>query len=1390
MRKDLDRFIGVATAPGEGFHLKARVICLQRLVGQLLLCLFIFSTEPAALETQAVETALASPVTKERPRPGPRYRFKHLTVKDGFSGYRVTSIYQDSQGIMWFGTDQSGLNRYDGYSFTIYQAELNDQKSISNNSIWSIVEDKTGALWIATWGGGLNRFDRETKQFHRYLHDPDDPYSISSNTVWTLYEDRAGTLWIATWGGGLNRFDPETKQFHRYLHDPDDPYSLSHNNVNSIYEDSAGVLWIGTNGGGLDRLDRATGRFYHYRHDPDNPQSLSDDFVLPIHEDPQGKLWIGTRKGGLNVFDPETERFHHYRHDPNDSQSLTDEVIYALHQDARGKFWIGTLAGLYLFNPNTEQFQRYQYDPDDPQSLSDNTVWSIYEDREGSMWLGSGNGLNLTSKEEPFLLFHSVPGNPSSLSHNSILEDHAGDVWIGTWGGGGLSCFNPETGRFQHYKNDPNNPHSLSDNSIGAIYEDHEDVLWIGTAGGGLNRFNRETEQFHRYLHDPNDPGSISYPGSMALYEDHAGVLWVGTRGGGLNKFDRETEQFVSYQHDAQDPQSLSHDLILSIYEDRTGELWIGTWGGGLNKFNRETEQFQRYQNDPGDKYSLSDDGVRVIHENQAGDLWIGTLSGGLNKFDRQSDSFVRYTVKDGLADNIVYGILEDERGNLWVSTAGGLSRFDPRTQTFRNYDASYGLQSNQFAPGQYKSASGQMYFGGINGINTFYPEQVTDNPNPYIPPIVLTDFQLGYKPVSIGGDSVLQQAISETRAIRLSYADRVFSLEFAALSYVDPKRNQYRYQLEGFDTDWTLTGSDHRRATYTNLNPGEYLFRVQGSNNDGVWNEVGLSLPITITPPWWQSWWAYSLYTLLFISSLWGFIIWRLGTVKQQQKILQHQVAERTEELTASNTQLTLAQQAAESAREEAEAANQAKSTFLANMSHELRTPLNAVLGFSEMLGRDPESSSSQKEKTAIINRSGQHLLGLINDVLDMSKIEAGHTELEPEPADLYRLLDDIGDMFRLRAEAKDLEFILQLAKDLPRHVLLDVGKLKQVLINLLGNAVTFTEAGAVTLRADAEGLANGKWQLRFDVLDTGAGIPADKVDSIFEPFAQAGHSPARLQGTGLGLAISRQFIQLMGGDISVESIEDKGSVFRFEIPTEVIDASEVAQLPEEMRQRVVGLAEDELEWRILIVEDVADNRLLLRSLLESVGFTVREAVNGEEAIQQFKDWQPQLIWMDMRMPVMDGYEATRRIRELAGGKEVKILALTASAFKEQEGKILAVGCDAVLHKPYHEQDIYTAMGEQLDLHYVYDEDSDVQEQEAPATLNAKDLEDLPVAWRDEFLTAAQLGEIDTLKSLTRTLPASEEETKTKLDQYINEFQLEYLIKVFEKNRGAAKET
>jgi signal transduction histidine kinase/CheY-like chemotaxis protein len=519
----------------------------------------------------------------------------------------------------------------------------------------------------------------------------------------------------------------------------------------------------------------------------------------------------------------------------------------------------------------------------------------------------------------------------------------------------------------------------------------------------------------------------------------------------------------------------------------------------------------------------------------------------------------------------------------------------------------------------------------------------------------------------------------------------------------------------------------------------------------------------------------------------------------KNQTETLRSRFRERTliNELTNANNQLEqeiIAREQIQSelkkAKEEAEAANLAKSTFLANMSHELRTPLNAVLGFSELVARDPETTQKQSESLNIINSSGKHLLRLINDVLDMSKIESGHIKLEPKPIDLHILLEDMSDMFGQRAEAKALQFSLEIAPSLPQYLQLDANKLMQILINLLGNAVNFTRAGIIILRADGRKTDTGKWTLTFEVEDTGIGIPADKLETIFEAFVQIGHNKIKQQGTGLGLAISHQLIALMAGVLTVESTFGKGSVFRFEIPVEVIDDIKMKQPAKKTESRIVSLAAGEPEWHILVVEDDANNRRLLNIQLTSVGFNVREAVNGIEGIQQFQDRQPHLICMDMRMPEMDGYEATRHIRNLPGGKEVKILALTASAFKGQETQCLDAGCNAVLSKPYNKQDLLKALAEQLDLHCIYKETTETLSKQDVSKLVVEDLQELPKEWLDDLLAAAQLGEIETMLSLTKTLPESESETKAKLDHYIKEFKLESLIKILEENKVSMEKT
>jgi len=795
--------------------------------------------------------------------------FEQLSLEEGLSQTIVECIAQDQRGFMWFGTED-GLNRYDGYTFTVLRHDPEDPNSLTYNHILSLYVDKAGYIWVGTFDSGLDRFDPYTESFTHYRHDPGDPSSLSNDHVISILEDSFGDLWIGTMRG-LNRLDRETGEFTRYLNDPADTGSISHNTARVIYEDRSGTLWIGTEGGGLDRFVREEDRFISYTNDPNNPTSIAHDQVRAIHEDRSGVLWIGTVGGGLCALDGDRETFTNYRHVPGDPTSIGHDQIYAIHEDRTGKLWIGTNGGgLAMFDPKTRTFTSYTNDPSDPSSLSYDEIYDIFEDNSGVIWLGTyGGGVNkFDSKRKKFEVYRPRPGDPNSLSQSIVWtiyeEEETGVLWIGTHGGG-LNRFDRNANRWTHYRHDPDDPYSLTADIVRVVYLDSRGTFWVATHGGGLCILDRDTGRFTSFRHDPDDPHSISSDQLRSIYEDRSGTLWFGTNGGGLNRFDRAHRTFTRYVNDPDDPQSLSNDYVRVMHEDGDGNFWIGTQGGGLELMDREAGLFSHFKNDPADSNSVSSDYVFSILEDEAGILWLGTWGGGLNRFDRRSRTFSHYTVEDGLASNSVYGGLMDGQGNIWISTNNGISRFTPRTETFKNYTVDDGLQGNEFNGNSFfKSESGEMFFGGTYGLTAFYPHEIKDNP--FVPPIVITSFSKFNKEVKF------DKPLSDIRELVLSHKDYVFSFEFAALDYSAPSKNQYAYRMKGLDDDWIYTGSDKRFAYYTTLPSGRYEFMVKGSNNDGLWNEEGTSVKIRITPPFHQTWWFRAIVFLaaVFLVRIW----------------------------------------------------------------------------------------------------------------------------------------------------------------------------------------------------------------------------------------------------------------------------------------------------------------------------------------------------------------------------------------------------------------------------------------------------------------------------------------------------------------------------------------
>lgn len=808
---------------------------------------------------------------------GSRVKFEHISIEQGLSQSSVFSILQDSRGFLWFGT-LDGLNKYDGYSFTVYKSDPRDPHTLSNNTIVRLFEDRNGILWIGTLGGGLNRFDPTTETFTRFRHAPSDSTSLSNDNVRSIFQDKLGALWIGT-NRGLNRFDPAHGRFLRYSHDSPASSRLSNDFIWSIYESpfEPGILWIGTYDG-LNRFDVRKGTFDVFRNSPASPSTLSNNYIWSVIDQDSSSLWVGTNNG-LNLFDKRTGRAHRFYRDPHSHNSMSGNNVWSLWKDRDGNVYAGTLDGglnkLTTRNDGrTVTITNFLHDPADPSSISHNFIWSIFEDRTGIIWLGTDLGVNkLNPDASKFIHYRSDPFDPGSLSNNevtAIFRDHIGTLWVGTRDG--LNRYDDRRERFVHYRTTPDNPSSISNNYIRSIHEDGSGTLWIGTNGGGLNRYVRATDSFQN-MRTGHIPSSLSSNDIIRIYHDSTGILWLATLAG-LNRFDPVMKRVRFYVKDHNDPKSLSHDYVYTITDTHDGYLWIGTLGGGLNRFDKRSGSFIAYQEDPSDTTGLSNNNVWCIHEDHSGDLWIGT-NNGLNRFNRSTGVFTHFGEKDGLVNNVIYGILEDAKGSLWLSSNKGISRFDPRTGTVRTYSVNDGLQSNQFGGNDhFQDSRGYMYFGGINGFNIFYPDSIKDDP--FIPPIVITGLQIFNRPVGVGGDSPLRRSIAATTSLTLSHDQNVFSFEFAALHYAAPQSNSYAYRMEGFDKDWIRSGT-RRFVTYTNLDPGTYRFRVIGANNDGVWNMDGASIEIVIAPPFWRTWWFISVMVLVGLTIAAAIVYFRI---------------------------------------------------------------------------------------------------------------------------------------------------------------------------------------------------------------------------------------------------------------------------------------------------------------------------------------------------------------------------------------------------------------------------------------------------------------------------------------------------------------------------------
>jgi signal transduction histidine kinase/DNA-binding response OmpR family regulator/streptogramin lyase len=1181
---------------------------------------------------------------------------------------------KDSKGFMWFGTGY-GLNKYDGYKFKVYVHSSKDTTTITDDFIVSLNEGPDNKIWVEM-RNHINIFDPITETFNHDVAGYLKSIHIYDAYVTSVKKDALGNFWFLHPGYGIYKYTPSTKTTIHIEHKPGDPNSISSNDVGDVTADTKGNIWLIDYNGLIEELNDQNEVIYRFDLISKHYSSTTVPFKLFIDNKDDFWAYVPTYSSGVYYLSADKSVFKHLDKGTA-ANNLSTNVISQIIQDDKGRIWIATdQGGINILDKSNFEIKVILNREDDNKSLSQNGIISMYKDNTGIIWIGTfKKGISYyNEKIIKFPLYTHHFSDPNSLPFNDVnkfIEDKYGNLWLGT-NGGGLIYFDRKKNTFKSYLHNTSDPNSLSNNVIVTMFMDHDQKLWIGTYFGGLDCFDGKT--FVHYRHNDALPGSISEDRIWSILEDADHKLWVGTLAGGLNLFHPETKTFTHYTRaEPSSAKSLSSNYIPALMQDHDKNLWIVT-SYGFDEMLYKTNRIIHYKHDEHNNNSLVDNNTNNIFLDSRNLIWI-TSRGGISIFNPLTGKFQNITRDDGLPDNTTIDIQEDRIHNMWVSTANGLSNIIVNKSggqlsfNFINYNETDGLQGREFnANASCKTREGELMFGGANGFNLFNPLNIHIDNTPSN--LVFTDFQVFNQSVKVGdkinGHVILNQSITTATSVTLRHDEDAFAIAFASLNYFNPDKIKIQYKMQGFDKDWINADNAVRKANYTNLDAGDYVFKVRTLNKNIVTKEV--SLAIHILPPFWKTPLAYLLYAVVFSGSL--FFIRKRGIQRLK-------------------TQFEL-----EKEREEAKRMHELdlmKIKFFTNISHEFRTPLSLIMAPIDKVLKQMKEPEVQKQ-LEFANRNARRLLNMVNQLLDFRKMESQELKLNMEKGEIISFISDVALSFNDIAEKKNISFIFNSEID-ELNCEFDRDKIERILFNILSNAFKFTPAGGhVSVLVNAGEIYRDHCELEIKVIDTGIGITQEKIDRIFEPFFQDDIPGSMInQGSGIGLSITKEFVKLHNGTIKAKSQNNEGSTFTVVIPLKIIPVKEstaikngIDDLAAESVNAVDKAHASSKKPTVLIVEDDYDFRFYIKDNLKS-SFTIIEATDGKEGWQKTLASHPNIIVSDISMPEMDGIELCRKVKADSRTTHIPVILLTALTGEEQQLKGLETGATDYMTKPFN---------------------------------------------------------------------------------------------------------